>query len=396
MFAGIPWDNTFMQTIAVIFGGRSAEHDVSVVTALSNIIKPLELTKKYSVEAVYIAKNGAWYSDEKLKDIKLYTSGKIKDFIKISQPVSVQFDGGMSILKPSKMGRKSKKIDIAFPSMHGTYGEDGALMGLLDMAGIPYVGCGVSAAAIAMDKALAKQVAAANDIAVSKFVTLSKAEANQEKVASKIAKDLQFPLFVKPAHLGSSIGISRVTNEVELRNGLEVAAHYDDKVIVEEAVQNLVEVTLPIIGNETPQPALLEQPMTHAEDFFDFETKYMQGGKKKGGGKSDAKGAQGYSKLPADLPKALYKKAEAVGLKVYTSFGCSGIARVDMLIDQKTGEVYFNEVNPLPGGLYAHNWNKAGVSNVDLVQELVDLAEERAATRDVLNTTFSTNYLQQF
>lgn len=386
-----------METIAVIFGGRSAEHDVSVVTALSNIIKPLELTKKYKVEAVYIAKDGAWYWDEKLKDIQLYTSGKIKDFMRSNKPVSVQFDGGMMLSKSIGVGRKqSKKIDIVFPSMHGTYGEDGALMGLLDMAGIPYVGCGVSAASIAMDKGLAKQLAAANDIPVSKFLIFTKAEATQQKTLSKIEKDLQFPLFVKPTHLGSSIGISRATNTTELRNALEVAAHYDDKIIMEEAVQNLTEVTLPIIGNETPQPALLEQPMTQAEDFFDFETKYMQGGKKKGGAKSNAKGAQGYSQLPAELPSALYKKAEDLGLKVYTSFGCTGIARVDMLIDQKTKEVYFNEMNPLPGGLYAHNWNKAGVSNVELVQKLVDLAKDRAATRDSLNTTFSTNYLQQF
>jgi D-alanine-D-alanine ligase len=200
---------------------------------------------------------------------------------------------------------------------------------------------------------------------------------------------------VKPAHLGSSIGISRVENETELRNALEVAAHYDDKLIVEEAVQNLIEVTLPIIGNDRPQPALLEQPMTKPEDFFDFDTKYMQGGKK-GKGKGGAKGAQGYSQIPADLPKDLYTKAEKVGLDTYKALGCSGIARVDMLIDSKTGNVYFNEANPLPGGLYAHNWNKAGISNVDLVQKLVGFARERHTHRQALATTFSTNYLQQF
>ena len=152
------------------------------------------------------------------------------------------------------------------------------------------------------------------------------------------------------------------------------------------------------MGNDHPQPALLEKPMTQPEDFFDFETKYMQGGKKgKGkGGKSGAKGAQGYSQIPAELPNGIYEKAEKVGLDVYSALGCSGIARVDMLIDKKTGKVYFNEVNPLPGGLYAHNWNKAGVSNVELVQKLIDFARERAASRLSLTTTFNTNYLKQF
>lgn len=388
-----------METIAVIFGGRSAEHDVSIVTALASIIKPLELTKKYRVEAVYIAKDGAWYWDEKLKDITLFTSGNIQDFLHRTQPASVQFDGGMTLIKASGIaGRKQqRKIDLVFPAMHGTYGEDGALMGLLEMAGIPYVGCGVSAGAVAMDKVLAKQVAAANNIPVAKFLAFTKAHLEREpgQALKTITGKLKYPLFVKPAHLGSSIGISRVTSDTELRNALEVAAHYDDKVIVEEAVPNLIEVTLPIIGNDRPQPALLEQPMTKPEDFFDFDTKYMQGGKK-GKGKGGAKGSQGYSQIPADLPKSLYTQAEALGLQVYRALGCSGIARVDMLIDSKAKEIYFNEVNPLPGGLYAHNWNQAGLSNLELVQKLVAFAKERAAQRQALTTTFSTNYLQQF
>jgi D-alanine-D-alanine ligase len=388
-----------METVAVIFGGRSAEHDVSIVTALASIIKPLELTRKYKVEAVYIAKDGAWYWDEKLKDISLFTSGKIQDYLHRTQPTSVQFDGGMTLIKASGIaGRKQqRKIDLVFPAMHGTYGEDGALMGLLDMAGLPYVGCGISAAAVAMDKVLAKQIAVDSDIPVSKFLSFTKAELERTpgEAVKRIVKTLAYPLFVKPAHLGSSIGISRAMTDTELRNALEVAAHYDDKVIVEEEVANLIEVTLPIMGNDRPEPALLERPMTKPEDFFDFETKYMQGGKK-GKGKGGAKGAQGYSQVPADLPKELYAKAEATGLQVYQALGCNGIARVDMLINEKTGQVYFNEANPLPGGLYAHNWNKAGISNVELVQRLVAYAKERFVQRQSLTTSFSTNYLQQF
>ncbi len=388
-----------METVAVIFGGRSTEHDISIVTALANVIKPLELTKKYKVEAVYIAKDGTWYWDEKLKDIQLFTSDKIQDFLHRTQPASVQFDGGMTLIKASGIaGRKQqRKIDVVFPAMHGTYGEDGSLMGLLEMAGVPYVGCSVAAATIAMDKVLAKQVAAANNLPTTKFLYYSKTalERFPNRILKEINQTLTFPLFIKPAHLGSSIGISRVTNEVELRNALEVAAHYDNRIIVEEAVANLIEVTLPIIGNYQPLPAMLERPLTKPEDYFDFDTKYMQGGKK-GKGKGGTKGIQGYSQLPAELPKGLYEKAEGLGIGIYKAFGCSGIARVDMLIDSKTKEVYFNEVNPLPGGLYAHNFNRAGISNVDLVQKLISYSKERFSEQQSLTTTFGTNYLQQF
>jgi D-alanine-D-alanine ligase len=389
-----------METIAVIFGGRSAEHDVSIITALSSIIKPLEVTRRFRVEAIYIAKDGAWYWDDRLKDISLFTSGAITDFIHKNAPASVQFDGGMTLVKASGIaGRKQhRKIDIVFPSMHGTYGEDGALMGLLDMAGIPYVGCGVSAAAVAMDKVLAKDLALSSGIPVSKFLAYTKDHVEREpmKTIQAITNQLSYPLFIKPAHLGSSIGISRVTTDSELRNGLEVALHYDNSVIVEEAVPNLIEVTLPIMGNDRPKPALLEQPLTTSEDFFDFDTKYIGNGKKGGGKKSGVKGAQGYSKIPADLAPDLYKQAEALGLSVYKALGCSGIARVDMLIDSKTQKVYFNEVNPLPGSLYAHNWNRAGVSNIELVTQLIEYAKERHAYRQALTTSFSTNFLQQF
>ena len=387
-----------METVAVIFGSRSAEHDVSIVTAIASIIKPLELTRKYRVEAVYIAKDGTWYWGDQLKDITLFTSGKIEGYLRRHQPVSVQLDGGLTLVQTTGLGRRrTRKIDMVFPATHGTYGEDGALMGLLDMANVPYVGCDLGASVLAMDKVLAKQIAAQGGVSVSKFLAYSREAVTQDVDAAvrAITKTLHFPLFVKPAHLGSSIGITRARNATELRNGLEVAAHFDDKLIVEEAVPNLIEVTLPIIGNETLTPALLEKPLTKSEDFFDFDTKYLQGGKKGKGGKG-TEGAQGYSQIPADLPKALYAQAEATGLQVYRALGCSGIARVDMLIDSKAKRVYFNEVNPLPGGLYAHNWNKAGISNVELVERLLQLARDRAAARAAVSTSFTTNYLKQF
>lgn len=387
-----------MKTVAVIFGGRSTEHDVSIITALSSIIKPLELTKHYKVEAIYIAKDGAWYWDDKLKDINLYSSGGIQDFLHRTQPVALQFDNGLKLVKSTGIaGRKlHRQIDMVFPALHGTNGEDGSLMGLLRMANIPFVGCDLDASVLAMDKVLSKQIVESEGIDVAKYEYLYRDTfvAKSAEIIRELEKSLSYPLFVKPAHLGSSIGISRVSNNQELRNAIEVACHYDEKVIVEEEVPNLIEVTLPIIGNSELKPALLERPLTKPEDFFDFETKYMSGGK--GGKKGGAKGAQGYSELPAKLAADLYKNAEDIGKRAYRALGCGGIARIDMLIDSKTSKVYFNEVNPLPGSLYAHNWRAAGVSNVELVSTLLQLAQERWSRQQTQATSYATNFLKQF
>jgi D-alanine-D-alanine ligase len=388
-----------MKTIAVIFGGKSTEHDVSVITALANVIPPLRLTGKYDVLPVYITKEGTWYADPSLGDISLFSSGKIEAILAKMPPVQLRFDDGLTFTWPRNGLRATteKHIDLAFPAMHGTNGEDGTLMGLLEMASVPYVGCGQPASVLAMDKILAKQVTTAAGVSTSPWVAATRTEVQADiDTVVKRCENLRYPLFVKPPHLGSSIGITRATDERELRNGLELAAHYDDKVLIEQGVQNLIEVTLPIMGNDEPRPALLERPLLHAEDFFDFDTKYMNGGKKGGKKGGKATSAQGYSELPADLPKKLYDKAVTIGLDVYKALGCSGTARVDMLIDSKLGEVYFNEVNPLPGSLYAHNWRAAGVSGVELVEALIGYAEERWQTRKSQTTTFATSYLKQF
>lgn len=387
-----------MKTIAVIFGGKSTEHDVSIVTALASVVKPLELAGGFQVEPVYISKDGSWYWDQKLKDIKLYRSGQIDIFIKQAPKAQLLFDDGLTLVKMSKFAGRSKiqKIDVVFPAMHGKHGEDGELMAILQMAGVPFVGCDMTASAVAMDKVLAKQVTQSFGIPSTPWVWL-RAEEIKTSLPEVLKRcgQLAYPLFVKPARLGSSIGITKVDESSQLVNALEVAAHYDDKIIVEQGVNNLIEVTLPVIGNENPEPALLEQPLVKTEDFFDFDTKYMQGGKK-GGKKSVQAGLQGYSNLPADIPGELYEKAQKLGLDAYKAAGCEGIARIDMLIDSKSGEVFFNEINPLPGGLYEHNWRAAGVSSVELVKKLVKFAEDRAEQKKKYTTSFDTNYLKQF
>jgi len=379
------------KTIAVFFGGKSPEHDISIITALSSVIKPLELTKNYQVVPVYITKTGKWVSGDIFKNIDIYRTKKIVEIEAKTKAAVVTFDGGLTINK--------QRIDVAFPAMHGAYGEDGSLMGLLRMAGIPFVGADMDASVIAMDKVLAKQIAFSNDIPVSKFVFLTNEDVttNLESEVQRITEELKFPLFVKPAHLGSSIGISKVVNDEELANALEVAAYYDEKIIVEEGVENLIEVTIPMMGNDVVTAALIERPLTQSDDFFDFNTKYINGGGKKSGGKqSGASGAQGYSELPAKLRDDLSVRALEVAAAVYKAIGATGMARVDLLIDSKTDTVYFNEVNPLPGSLYSHNWRLAGVSPMQLVEKFIVLAEERFAAKQKLNSTFASNFLEQF
>lgn len=389
-----------MKTIGVFFGGQSAEHDISIVTALSAVIKPIEATKEYRVLPVYIAKDGTWYSDEKLKDIKLYQTNDIDVFLKKSKPISIRFDNGLVIEQKKGLNRKTQetRIDIAFPAMHGTHGEDGELMGLFELAGIPYVGCDLLASAIAMDKVVCKKIVEAHDILTPKMVSFSKKEyehtsTQQEK---EIIKNLRFPVFVKPARLGSSIGITKVTEQKDLKHAIEVALHYDTKVLIEEAVANLIEVTLPIMGNHKLTPAIVEQPLIDPGSNFDFEKKYLSQNTKTSGTKTAQKGAQGYSNLPADIPKKLYDASVETACAAYKAVGCSGIARIDLLIDTKKQKVYFNELNPLPGSLYRHNWQAAGVSATELVLQLIELAKERHAEKIGVSTVFKTNFLKQF
>lgn len=390
-----------MKTIAVIFGGQSPEHDVSIITAIAAVIKPLEASGKYKVEPVYIAKDGQWYNDDVLKNVTFY-QGDVNEGLRQLSSVSLHLGNGLTIVKQSKFaGRKAyKNIDIVFPAMHGNNGEDGALMGLLNMANIPYVGCGLASSAVSMDKVLAKLIVASGSIPTPKMVFFSGSEytKNLPKIHERIKQELRMPLFVKPAKLGSSIGISRVANENELTNAIEVALHYDTKVLVEEAVNNLIEVTVPIMGNDDPTAAYVEQPVALADGVFDFDSKYMKQGKGKMGAKmgGSKQGAQGYSNIPAQINEKLYKGALETALSVYKALDCEGIARVDLLIDEKSETVYFNEVNPLPGSLYAHNWRASGYSNIELVERLVEYAIERDNKRKSKQTVFDTNFLKQF
>lgn len=377
--------------IAVIFGGRSAEHDVSIITAHIPVIETLAASGQFDIWPVYISKEGKWYCDKTLNDLAFFKQPNWEAKVAAMKPLTLSLNDGFEISWPGTFGGKKQKMDIVFPAMHGTYGEDGSLMGLLRMAGVPFVGCDIFASAVAMDKVLTKQVVAAEGLPVVPYVWFTKAQwfAEQKGYRDAIA-NLKMPLFVKPVHLGSSIGISKARSEKELNDAIELALHYDDKVLVEESIENLVEVTLPIMGNEEPKTAECERPLNKSE-LFGFEDKYLSGGKKVPQEGVNAN----YSEIPARIGDELTAKIKELGKRVYTTLGCSGTARVDFLVDASTDAIYVNEVNTLPGSLYHHNWKKAGVSNMDLVLGLVKLAEARCAAQKGTVYTFASDILNK-
>ncbi len=443
--------NTPRKTIAVIFGGRSAEHDVSIITAHNPIIDSLTALGTYEIIPVYISKTGVWYSDKAMNDMAFFKNPEYEKELEKTKPVSISVNGAFELIWPG-LRDKRVKIDVVFPSMHGTFGEDGSLMGLLRMANVPFVGCDIFASAVAMDKVLTKDLAKANGVPVVPHVWFTKSDWTDkakratlraeifklmkeeipaptpvvepvveavavptEPVAADVAVVSEVsetpvaapapaptptpatapkptykihPMFVKPVHLGSSIGITKVKTEKELDNAIEVALHYDDKVLVEIGVENLIEVTLPMIGNDVVEFAAIERPMNKA-DFFDFNDKYMAGGKKGGGVNNQ------YSEIPAKISDELSARVREVGEKTYKTLGCSGIARVDMLIDSVANTVYMNEVNTLPGSLYQHNWRRVGVSNVDLITKLIGFAEARFEAQTKITHTFNSGILQK-
>lgn len=376
-----------MKTIAVIFGGRSAEHDISIITAHIPIIDSLKAAGNFDIWPLYITKAGDWYADKAMNDLAFFKQSNFETALKRQKKVRLLFDNGLEFIWPG-LREKKVKIDVVFPAMHGTYGEDGSLMGLLRMAKVPFVGCDMAASAVAMDKAFTKQVLSAEGISVTPFVWFTKSDYEKSKNSflERIAK-LRYPLFVKPVHLGSSIGITKIKEDSQLENSVEVALHYDDKVLVEEGVENLIEVTLPIIGNDELQLASVERPLRKTE-FFEFKDKYLSGGK--GRGVNSA-----YSEIPANIGDELTKQVQELGKKTYKTLGCSGIVRVDFLIDSSIKKIFVNEVNTLPGSLYYHNWRKSGVSGVELVTTLIKLAEERFAEQQKLTRTFPSDILSK-
>lgn len=379
-----------MKTILVIFGGRSVEHDISIITG-QFAISALKATAQYNVVPLYITRDGKWYSDATLAELKTFQNGTLDQKLAGLQTVSIGFDSSLTLNWAKKIGTKSESIDIVFPALHGTYGEDGSIQGLLRMANVPVVGCDLETSVVAMNKALTNKVLMAAGIPKVPFISFTAAEyASDSKGIALEVKSLSLPLFVKPAHLGSSIGITKVTELGRLEAAIEVALHYDNAVVVEQGIIDPIEINCAILGNDDPIASVLERPVQLSE-FLNFEDKYISSGSK-GGTMSGAKSAV---EIPAKLDAKVAAQITDYAKQSFKVMGGSGTARFDFLIDPKTSQVYVNEVNPLPGSLQQHLWQASGVSNVELVSRLVALAEERYAARSSITTSFSSSVLTQ-
>ncbi|HSX48310.1 MAG TPA: D-alanine--D-alanine ligase family protein [Candidatus Nanoarchaeia archaeon] len=378
-----------MKTVAVVFGGRSVEHDISIITG-QFIIAALEAAGHQPLP-LYIARDGHWYSDASLAKIKAFKDPDFDQKLAKLKPINLSLGQGLVVATPG-LRSKETKVDVVFPAMHGTYGEDGSLMGLLRLANVPFVGCDLEASVIAMDKVLTKQVTQAVGLMTVPYVwfTAEDWSKSEKRVRSEI-ETLKLPVFIKPAHLGSTIGISRVDKPEQLEQAIEVALHYDNKVIVEQGVTDLLEVNCAVLGNEKIQTSELEQPVAKA-GLLSFDDKYMSGAKSDGGAYT---GGTGGSVIPAPVEDEIQIKVKEMAVSAFKAIGGTGTSRLDFLIDKGTRDIYLNEINPLPGTLQQHLWKASGVSNVELVSRLVELAEQAHAERSRHSATFTSSVLNQ-
>lgn len=375
--------------IGVFFGGKSPEHDVSIITG-QLIISELKRMGR-TVIPVYIAKDGRWHIDDALGSLKFFQRGDKDKTLRGLAGYNIDLAGSQGKLVFEKGGliRKKITIDLAFPAFHGSYGEDGTIQGLFEMFNVPYVGCGVPASVIAFDKILTKRMYASQEIPTTRFIDFARPdwEKDKGKILADIKSRLKFPLFVKPPLLGSSIGISKAKDEKELEFGIEVALHYGNTVLVEEGVENLMDITCCVIGNDQPQPSLVQES-TFSSDLFDFEEKYL-----KDGGAQLGK-AQSSIIIPARLDADTTEAIQSLAMKIYRLVGCTGIARVDFLFDKETKQHFANEINPLPGTLYHHLWKASGVGLDQLLEKLIGFALERHKQKERIKYTFDSSLLE--
>ena len=358
------------ERIAVLYGGRSVEHEISIITALQ-AIEALD-SSKYEIIPVYLALNGRWYTGDSLLHRNFYRSiqyAKIEEITLLPNPNI----GGFTKLS----NQKTIPVDACLLAFHGQYGEDGCLQGLLEIADLPYTGSDVAASAIAMNKYQTKMILQSQGIPVLPCVTATKEEAIKDlsKLTKKILRELSFPLFVKPNHLGSSIGISSAADVASLHAALAKVFLYDEVAIIEPQVTNLMEINVAVLDGDPPVASVVEIPVA-SEDALSYEDKYLRGGSKSSGGSMEGMAALTRVIDPKDLDPALKQKLRDISIEIFRLIGCSGVCRLDFLFDQKVEEFYFNELNPIPGSMAFYLWDKS--DPFLLYTEVLDLMLKRA------------------
>ncbi len=375
--------------VGVVFGGRSVEHEVSIVTGhqIMNAFDP----ERYEVVPIYVDREGRWFTGDPLLDIKNFKNEivSLAGVLPTLLSPSVQHHGLIINPTPSGLFAKSqvKRLDVVFPAIHGSHGEDGTMQGLFELADIPYVGCGVMASAIANDKLLTKDVLRQAGVPVVDAVGFSRAEwlDHPDEVIARVTAALSYPMFVKPVTLGSSIGIGRADDEKLLRALIDVAASLDRRLLVEGAVMNCAEINCSVIGDDHQmQASVLEQPVSW-DEFLTYEEKYLRGGE---GMKSADR------IIPAPLSEELTARIQALAIQAFRALDGRGITRIDFLVRPDSGEIFLNELNTMPGSLSFYLWEPTGIPPRELVHRLVTIAQDAYAEKRRSTYNYQTNLIE--
>jgi len=360
--------------VGVLFGSRSVEHEVSIVTAME-IFAVLD-KEKYEVTPIYIDKNGKWYTGKDLDKLESYFNLDLKNKTDLVEYKMLVGTG------------TNKDFDIIFPALHGAYGEDGTVQGLLEMIGIPYVGCGVTASAVGMDKIIQKEVFEKEGIPVVKYEWFMdwEYESNKEVIIKKLEKVIKYPMCVKPANLGSSIGINFAKDRNELEWAIEVAKEFDRRILIEEAFIGIDEINCAVMGVDVLEVSVCEQPIK-GDKILSYDEKYLGGSK--------TKGMAGMTRLvPAPIKDKLRDQIQDYAKRAFRAIGASGVSRIDFLVNIKRGKVYINEINTMPGGVCFWLWEKSGYNYVQLVDKLINFGFERFDKMAKLQRSFETKLLK--
>lgn len=357
--------------VAVVFGGQSGEHDVSLVSARSvmNVLRQ----KGYRVVPIGITRKGQWLLSG---DPHAQLSAGAPE---PSEAVDTTAHEERELV-PGATGQRFPAVDVVFPVLHGPHGEDGTVQGLLELAGVPYVGCGVLASSLAMDKVACKQLLLSQGIPVVPFTLVLRSawEASPRAALATIETELGYPVFVKPANLGSSIGINKAADRAALIAALDTAAHYDRRILVEQAVDRPREIECAVLGNDHPS-ASAPGEVVPSNEFYDYAAKYIDG--------------KSALRIPAPITPTVADRVRELAVRAFQAIDGAGLARVDFLLSDTTGELYLNELNTMPGfttiSMYPKLWEATGISYAELVERLIELALERHRDRVRSQTTFA-------